>query len=95
MREAPLLMSKQNRATKTEVSSRKPVPHENCYHTELSMVLRKWLPSAFLIYDEVTPDGDNSCDIQITDPRKQKYLLELVAHVEDGNEQKPAVIFLT
>lgn len=88
-------MSKQNRATKTEVPSRKPVPHENCYHTELSMVLRKWLPSAFLIYDEVTPDGDNSCDIQITNSRKEKYLLELVAHVEDGNEQNPAVIFLT
>lgn len=76
--------SKQNRDTGTDVPLKSPVPNEHVYHTEITIILRKWLSSVHSwSVDTEANSGKDSCDIVVTkDEATEKYCyaLELVAH---------------
>mmetsp|Transcript_19795 Transcript_19795/g.27633 ORF Transcript_19795/g.27633 Transcript_19795/m.27633 type:complete len:670 (-) Transcript_19795:96-2105(-) len=84
MKRAPSESFKKNRAGYADVSRDAHVPCEHCYHVELALLLRNWLPEKYIISTEVNA-ASKSCDIMVTTPTSQRYLIELVAHSDDSD----------
>ena len=94
MRDAPNTTYKKNRCAYSDIKLNELVPHENCYHEQLSFVLKRWLPKNIIVQNQVTTYGNKSCDIQVKFD-KNVYLLELCAHVPNDGSDKSFMVIIS